>query len=473
MRTGKYLLTTECTESTEARQGDKETSIQGNSVKTRVSLSPLLLVSLSSFPRALCVLCGYFSCFTIDAIGAVQEVVPLEAETFFGELISIGIDGRVVFRVQGPISAAGSAKREFASDELIRWGHPREPRPQILVVLADGGRLVTAAAWSGGAPVRLEGDKIVALTDTWSEVQLARSLVRGLVFAQRNHLAEREDLEEVVRGEPSLSSSPSGKGNTSGDLVLLTNKDRVTGKLSALVGGSMMLETPSGAVKLPLSRVEAIVFDGAEAGNSPSAQRQSPSFVVGTRDGSVVYAYRMSSDENGLTIEAADSLTLTADSLDDIALLQSLGGRFDYVSDLEAQGYRHVPYLSIEWPYVHNRNVLDESLSVGGKRYLKGIGMHSAARLTYRLDGQYRRFDATVAIDDSAGKRGSVVFGVYLLRAGAWKEAFTSGTVRGGESPRPVSVDVTGAQGLTLTVDYADRGDELDRANWLDARLVR
>jgi hypothetical protein len=132
-----------------------------------------------------------------------------------------------------------------------------------------------------------------------------------------------------------------------------------------------------------------------------------------------------------------------------------------------------VPYLSIEWPYRRDRNVMGDPLSVGGKRYMKGIGMHSAARLTFRLDGDYRRFDAAVAIDDSAGKRGSVTFGVYVLRDGAWAEAFTSGTVRGGEAPRPVSVDLTGAQGLTLTVDYADRGDELDRANWLDARLVK
>jgi len=35
------------------------------------------------------------------------------------------------------------------------------------------------------------------------------------------------------------------------------------------------------------------------------------------------------------------------------------------------------------------------------------------------------------------------------------------------------TVDVRGATGLTLTVDYADRGDELDYADWLDARLVR
>jgi hypothetical protein len=61
---------------------------------------------------------------------------------------------------------------------------------------------------------------------------------------------------------------------------------------------------------------------------------------------------------------------------------------------------------------------------------------------------------------------------VYLLKNGNWTEAYKSGIVRGGDRTLPVSVDVTGAKGLTLTVDYADRGDELDHADWLDARLI-
>jgi hypothetical protein len=117
--------------------------------------------------------------------------------------------------------------------------------------------------------------------------------------------------------------------------------------------------------------------------------------------------------------------------------------------------------------------VLGGPLTVGGKRYLKGIGLHSAARLTYKFDRDYQRFEAEVALDDAAKRRGSVAFSVYLDRDGKWAEAFKSGIVRGGEAPQPVSVDVRGAKGLTLTVDYADRGDELDYADWLDARLVR
>ena len=130
--------------------------------------------------------------------------------------------------------------------------------------------------------------------------------------------------------------------------------------------------------------------------------------------------------------------------------------------------------FDVEWPYQRDRNVLGEPLVVGGKRYLKGIGMHSAGRMTYRLDGKYKRFDAAVAIDDSADRRGSVTFGVYVLRDGKWKAKRTRVTSCAAASPpQPVSVDVDGRKALTLTVDYADRGDEMDRADWLDARLVK
>jgi endo-alpha-N-acetylgalactosaminidase len=79
------------------------------------------------------------------------------------------------------------------------------------------------------------------------------------------------------------------------------------------------------------------------------------------------------------------------------------------------------------------------------------------------------RFEADVGIDDSTGGRGSVQFRVLV----DGKEKFTSPIVRGGDSPLPVSVDVTGAEKLELVVDYADRGDVLDHADWLNARLVQ
>ena len=175
-----------------------------------------------------------------------------------------------------------------------------------------------------------------------------------------------------------------------------------------------------------------------------------------------------------MAVELASGVTLVGGAVDDVVALQGSGGEeFVYVSDLEPADYKHVPYLNIRWPYEQDRNVLGEPLTVGGKRYCKGVGMHSAARLTYRLDGKYQRFDAATALDDSTRGRGSVTFGVYLLRDGKWIPAAMSDIIRGGDAPEDVSVDVTGAEAITLVVDFADRGDELDHANWLDARLIK
>jgi endo-alpha-N-acetylgalactosaminidase len=81
----------------------------------------------------------------------------------------------------------------------------------------------------------------------------------------------------------------------------------------------------------------------------------------------------------------------------------------------------------------------------------------------------YQRFQAELALDDSAAGSGSVRFRVFV----DGKETFTSETLRGGMEPMPISVDLTNAKRLDLVVDYADHGDVLDHADWLNARLVK
>jgi hypothetical protein len=82
-----------------------------------------------------------------------------------------------------------------------------------------------------------------------------------------------------------------------------------------------------------------------------------------------------------------------------------------------------------------------------------------------------RRFAAEVAIDDAAIGRGSVVFRVLLLENGTWRSTYVSPVVRGGDVPLPISVELGNAEKIALEVGYADRGDERDYANWLDARF--
>jgi len=442
----------------------------GGARKCKLSISEPLVCNLQSWLCALCVLCGYFlisSC----ASAAPQEVVPVDGAAFQGELVSIDASGQLSFRIAGKKDQP-SEIRTLASEALARWGHPVAPKPQPMVLLADGGRLVTAADWAGGASVRMAGNNLLLLSDSWGESQVPRALVRGIVFAQQHRADERERLVERLMG-----AQPAAKP-ADADVVWLTNGDRLTGKLAELERGSLVFETAGASANVPLSRVEAIGLanrrarDAIESSTAPSPKGKGI-LAVSVQDGSLLYAKSVRADEKEVTIELANGVKLKGGAMEDLAGLQSLGGPFVYLSDIDAADYRHVPYLSIAWPYTRDRNVLGDPIAVRGKRYLKGIGMHSAARLTYRLDPDFRRFDSTVAIDDSSTGRGSVTFGVYLLRGGQWAEAYKSDTIRGSDPPAPLSVDLKGAKGVTLTVDYADRGDELDHAVWLDARLVR
>ena len=124
-------------------------------------------------------------------------------------------------------------------------------------------------------------------------------------------------------------------------------------------------------------------------------------------------------------------------------------------------------------PFHKDRNVLGGQLRAGGRLFHKGLGMHSSARLTYRLDGPYRRFEAELAIDDAAGRQGSVIFRLFTTDGKTWQEAFTSPIVRGGTEPLPMSVDLQGTQAIALVVDFADRSDQQDHADWLSARLIK
>jgi hypothetical protein len=416
------------------------------------------------------VLCGYFFFGSVGrASASAQEVVPVDGAAFRAELESVAADGRVTFRLPDEKDKQG-AVRTLPVAKLVRWGNPVAPRAKTIVVLADGGRIVTAADWTGGATVKLAGGDVVVVSDLWDEVRLARGSVSGIVFAPQRRADDREKLVAKVSGEPPQK--------VLADTVLLANGDQLTGKLTELDRGSLAIETRGGAVKAPLSRVEAIIFGGdrRREGAVPSpgvSLKPKGKYLIGLRDGSLVYATAIRADEKGAEIELADGVKLKGGDAADIVAIQLLDGVVSYLSDLDGADYRGVPYLSVKWPFTRDRNVLGEPIIVRGKRYLKGIGMHSAARLTYGLDGEYRRFDSAIAVDDSAKGRGSVTFGVYTLRDGKWTEAFKSGIVRGSDDVQAVSIDLSGAKGLTLTVDFADRGDELDHAMWLDPRMVK
>jgi hypothetical protein len=108
------------------------------------------------------------------------------------------------------------------------------------------------------------------------------------------------------------------------------------------------------------------------------------------------------------------------------------------------------------------------ALTVDGKTYSKGLGVHSDSRIVYNLNGQYLTFISDLGIDDEVGNKGGVVFKIYTDGT----LAYDSGLMTGASKTQTAMVNVAGVKELWLVVDNAGDGYSFDHADWAGARLA-
>jgi len=363
----------------------------------------------------------------------------------------------------------------LALSDLVRWSTPAAAQAPDELLLRDGSRVRLAAAWGKEASLSIGRAAASAKTYLLGELGLARGHVRAVFWQLPPADGDRQKrIDELLAAQ---------KADAQTDVLLLDNGDLLTGTLARTgesgnpIDGEEGVATVKfvgalGEMELPLERVRGIAFSPATAVPPAKSDEFKSPLYVGLSDGSLVAADSITGEGDEITLRS-QALGERHVQLREIVSLQADGDRAAYLSDFEPADYRHEPYLDLMWPLGRDRNVLGGVPIVGERRYLKTVAMHSAARATYKLDGTHKRFAASVAVDDAADGGGSVAFRVYLRIGDFWQTAYASRMVRGGDSPRHIAVDLADARELTLVVDYADRGDERDYANWLDARLER
>jgi len=157
--------------------------------------------------------------------------------------------------------------------------------------------------------------------------------------------------------------------------------------------------------------------------------------------------------------------------LDEISLVQIMGGRVQYLSQLTPIKAEEKTILAPPQPYRMDRSCQGDAISIAGKRYPWGVGVHSDSQLTFALNGRFNEFRSDVGIATRMGKRGSVIFSVLGDKG---KQLYKSPIVRGSDGkPREVVVPVKGVRELTLKVTNAGDLDLGDVANWGSARVLR
>lgn len=96
------------------------------------------------------------------------------------------------------------------------------------------------------------------------------------------------------------------------------------------------------------------------------------------------------------------------------------------------------------------------------------MALQSRTVLSYHLPGKFRRFKATVGIDDSVRATGNARLEIKADGKMLWQ-----GELRGSEPARELELDVSGVRRLELVADYGDDLDTGDRVDLGDARVTK
>lgn len=196
------------------------------------------------------------------------------------------------------------------------------------------------------------------------------------------------------------------------------------------------------------------------------------------RDGSVLRGAIKSWGAGKVTLEhrvLKRDVTLQESNLISVTMKN---GRYIYLSDMEfAEPPNERPWLMPpdfkyeEYLFKVRRDQanLGGPISLRGKVYAKGLGVHAISRLSFDLNRGYTRFIADIGVDDSAGDLASVEFKVYA----DGKLLFESGVLRRSAEVRAIEIEVLNVRRIVLEVTATDDGDSQDRANWANAKLVR
>lgn len=417
--------------------------------------SPLLQTSACCLVGAALVFRAWLAAAAAEVPSSSEMLVPVDGPRFAASVVAIDSDWKLRL-------STADGRREIPAGEIVRWGAYVDKADAAQIVMADGGILSADV-------IDVRSETLTVFNEFFGEVDLPLASVRGIAF--------QPSLDPAVRDQRYLNMMAA---TGVADVAIFDNGDSLAGSLVGFKSAAaendvdaILFSVQQREIRLPLDKLSAMI------GNPALIEFSQPRGLrvwLGFSDGSLISVHRIEQQGRLVRLHATGDVVLEADGQSiwrDLVFLSPRGNRVTYASDVSAVGYKHIPFLDVKAPLGVDRNVLGSRLRSGGKLFLKGMGMRSTARVAFDLNQRYSRFEADLALDDQAGRSGSVRFRVFLAEPnGSWQSVFESPIVRGGDRPLPVAVDTSEAVRIALIVDFADRGDVCDYANWLDARFI-
>jgi hypothetical protein len=253
------------------------------------------------------------------------------------------------------------------------------------------------------------------------------------------------------------------------DVVYLRSGDRLEGTVTALDKAGCLLSTEGRKVQTPWPKLAGIAWN-TDRQARPRARKTYYQAVL--EGGARLSFAELRFDEKarrwiGKT-QLGPTVELPAASV--LALDARQGPAVD-LADLTPARYEHRPYLGVSWPLVKDAAVDRHSLRLAGSTYTRGIGLHAPCTVSYKLDGQYQRFESLVGLDAGRAPLGRARLAVLL--DGKRIDLNQSKELTSADAPLKVRLDVRNIRTLTLLLELGTFGDVQAHVNWAKARLIK
>jgi hypothetical protein len=256
------------------------------------------------------------------------------------------------------------------------------------------------------------------------------------------------------------------------DVVYLQNGDVLEGALASIDDKKVSMEVEKKPIAADVNRLAAVAISSEPA---PGLRPRGLHALL-TLDSGARVTLRSIECRDGIALKATTACGPSIRvPLGRVVAFDLFGGRAQYLSDMKPAKFEEpLPYLgvdSIRWPVVADGSVDEGDLRLGGSTYAKGIGLHSSGQVRYSLNKAFRRFEATVGLDDKTGRFGSVR--ILVLGDGKPLDVGFRDELTAKNGPVKLQANVAGVKELTLAVDVGHGGNVQDHVDWADARVVK
>ena len=376
------------------------------------------------------------------------RVETVDARMLTGRIESIA-KGKVVFRTE-------AGRRELSVGEIVEMSAAKAPADvtvlpgQAVLKTAQGDALAVTE-------VSYDGRKLSAAGRVVGKIEMPIESARAILLPAIGRTAA-----ELLKGYEKM-----GLGKPAGDRLIVTRKGSrdlaVDGVLEGIEADKISFRYQEQSRTIDRKSIPMIFLA------TVTAKADGAIGTLVARDSSRIRFRSIRLAEGRLTLDNPAAGTMSVKLSDAVSILLA-SAKVVRLSDMKPASVREHGLFDLTFTHRVNKSVGGKALTMAGKKYGSGLGLHSFCELAYDLDGGFSTFVATVGIDDEAKPNGdaTVVFEADGKMLGEKLR------VTGRDKPKQIRLDVRGAKRLTIRVEFGEDGLGIgDHVDIAGARLIK